>query len=103
MDCDPMNRLCDVNLDCPNGQRSNGLPISRYSGPLKWPTVQCTTLRYVTLRYVNFDRQNERPSKWIICGCIFVWLQINHIFAPNWIQSKWTVQGRKSKLTLIHR
>ena len=36
IDDGPMDRLCYVNLDCPNGQR----PMLRQFGPSKWTTVQ---------------------------------------------------------------
>ena len=35
MDDRPMDRPCDVNLDCPNEQRSNGPPMLRQFGPSK--------------------------------------------------------------------
>ena len=42
MDDGPMDRLCYVNLDRPNGRRSNGPPMLRQFGPSKWTTVQWT-------------------------------------------------------------
>ena len=39
MDDGPMDRLCYVNLDRPNGQRSNGPPMLRQFGPSKWTTM----------------------------------------------------------------
>ena len=42
MDGCPKDRLCYVNLNCPNGLRSNRPPMSRQFGPSKWTTVQWT-------------------------------------------------------------
>ena len=72
MDDGPMDRLCYVNLDCPNGRRSNGPPMLRQFGPSKWTTVQWTV--HVTsiwtvqmddgpmdrLCYVNLDGPLDR-------------------------------------------
>ena len=74
MDGGPMDRLCYVDLDRPNGRRSNGPPILRLFGPSKWTAVQWTT--YVTLiwpvqmdggpinhlYYINLDPPNGRRS-----------------------------------------
>ena len=40
----PMDRLCYVNLNRPNGRRSNGPSKLRQFGPSKWTTVQWTVV-----------------------------------------------------------
>ena len=44
MDGGPMDHLCYVNFDRPNGRRSNGLPMLRQFGPSKWTTVHWTVV-----------------------------------------------------------
>ena len=56
MDDGPMDCLCYVNLDRPNGQRSNGLPMLRQFGPSQ-DTVVDLVLDHpkITVRDRNFE------------------------------------------------
>ena len=68
MDDGPMDRLCYVNLDRPNGRRSNGPPMLRQFGPSKWTTVQWTA--YVTSIWTvqMDDGPMDRPCDVILDG-----------------------------------
>ena len=72
-----LDRLSRVHLDCPNGQRSNGLSMSRQFGPSKWTMVHKTVDHLYgpldRLYYANLNRQKlqlwpvflDRPKLWL--------------------------------------
>ena len=77
MDDGPMDRLCYVNLDRPNGRRSNGPFMLRLIGPPKWTTVHWTVVYLDSpldwLYYGNLDRPKLRL--WTITlDCPKIWL-----------------------------
>ena len=93
----PIDGLCYVNLDRPNGRLSNGPLMLSQFGPSKWTTVQWTA--YVTSIwtvhiddgpmdhqcYINLNRANQRRSN----GPSSIWT--DHWTA--YIMVIWTVQN----------
>ena len=86
MDCSPMDRLFYVNLDRPNGRRSNGPPMLRQFGSFKrmafqWKayvmsiwTVQMDDGPMNSPCYVNLDRPNAPSSIWTVNWTTYITL-----------------------------
>ena len=72
MDDGPMDRPCYVNLDCPNGRRSNGPPMLRQFVPSEITVVD----RYFGPSKNTVVDSNFGPSKIKLGDCIFGPLKI---------------------------
>ena len=88
MDDGPMDRVCYINLGCPNRRQSDGPPTLRQFGPFKWTMVQWTVHETSIwtvqmdgpldrLYYGNLDRPKLRLLTLILdCQKIRLWTVI---------------------------
>ena len=93
MDHNPMDRLCSVNLDRPNGRWYNGPPMLRQFGLSKWTMVQWTD--YVTSIWTV--QMDDGPMDRLCC------VNLDRLYYSNLDRPKlrlWTVILDRPKLQL---